>query len=78
MLLPALMVVIQRMCIGKDDETITGMHWYKVIESLLERNGFNIYDISIENDSLLSIAQSIFADPISRSFKELEGCSERM
>lgn len=77
-LLPALMVIIQRMCIGKDDDTITGMHWYKVIESILNRNGFDIDDLSIENDSLLSVSQSIFADPILRSFKELESWSERM
>ena len=31
-LLPALMVVIQRMCNNKDDESINSMHWYKVIE----------------------------------------------
>ena len=77
-LLPALMVVLQRMCIGKDDEVMNSLHWYKVIESLLNSNGYNIEDLSIENDSLLSVCQSIFADPIARSFKELEGCSERM
>lgn len=77
-LLPALVVVIQRMCIGKDDETITTMHWYQVIESLLNSNGFDIADLSIENDSLLSVCQSIFADPIAKSFKELESWSERV
>lgn len=77
-LLPALVVVIQRMCIGKDDETITTMHWYQVIESLLNSNGFDIADLSIENASLLSVCQSIFADPIAKSFKELESWSERV
>lgn len=77
-LLPALMVVIQRMCNGKDDEAINSMHWYKVIESLLRNNGFNIDDLSIDNDSLLVVCQSVFADPIARSFKELNTLSERM
>lgn len=77
-LLPALVVILQRMSIGKDDDAMTGMHWYKVIESLLNRNGFEIADLSSENDSLLSVCQSIFADPILRGFKELESWSERV
>lgn len=77
-LLPALIVVIQRMCNGKDDEAINLMHWYKVIEKLLNNNGFQIENLSIENDSLLTVCQSIFADPIERSFKELDTWSERM
>lgn len=77
-LLPALMVVIQRMCDGKMDEAINSMHWYKVIEALLNNNGFYIEDLSMDNDSLLTICQSIFADPIARSFKELDTWSEGM
>lgn len=77
-LLPALMVVIQRMCNGKDDEAVSSMHWYKVIESLLDENGFRVEDLSIDNDSLLTVCQKIFADPIARSFKELDVWSERM
>lgn len=77
-LLPALMIVVQRMCNSKDDEAVNSTHWYKVIESLLKNNGFNIEDLSIDNDTLLSVCQSIFADPIARSFKELDTWSERM
>lgn len=77
-LLPALVVVLQRMYINRDDSSYTSMHWYQVIESILEKNGRAIEDISIENDSLLALCQSIFADPITRSLKELEHCSERM
>lgn len=77
-LLPALIVVIQRMCNSKDDESVNSMHWYKVIENLLNDNGYNIEDLSIDNDSLLSVCQSIFADPIARSFKELDEWSERV
>lgn len=77
-LLPALVIVIQRMYINKDDDAYTSMHWYEVIESMLNNNGFKIEGLSIENDSLLSVCQSIFADPIARSFKELDVFSERM
>ena len=77
-LLPALIIVIQRMCNGKDDEAISSMHWYKVIENLLNSNGFYIDNLSIDNDTLLTVCQSIFADPIERSFKELDDRSERM
>ncbi len=77
-LLPTLIVVIQRMCNSKDDESVNSMHWYKIIESLLNNNGYNIEDLSIDNDSLLSVCQSIFADSIARSFKELDAWSERV
>lgn len=77
-LLPALIVVLQRMYNGKDDDAMNSMHWYKVIEDLLDRNGYDIEELSIDNDSLLTVCQSIFADPIRRSFKELDVLSERM
>ena len=77
-LLPALIVIIQRMCDSKDDTAVNSMHWFKVIENLLNNNGIHLNDISIDNDSLLSTCQKIFADPIDRSFKELEGWSERV
>lgn len=77
-LLPALIVVLQRMCIYKEDDSVSSMHWYKVIEQILDNNGLSINDLSIENDSLLTIGQSIFMDPIERSFKELDAKSERM
>ena len=78
MLLPALIVIIQRMCDSKDDTAVNSMHWFKVIENLLNNNGIHLNDISMDNDSLLSTCQKIFADPIDRSFKELEGWSERV
>lgn len=76
-LLPVLMVVIQRMCNGKDDEAINSMHWYNVIENLLNNNGFYLENLSIDDDSLLFVCQSIFSDPIERSFKELDVWGER-
>ena len=77
-LIPALIVVLQRMHISRDDDAVNSMHWFQVIESMLESNGFELENLNIENESLLSICQSIFADPIARSFKELEKSSERM
>lgn len=77
-LLPAMVIVLQRMHLNRTDDSITSMHWYQVIESILEKNGKTIEDINIETDSLLALCQSIFADPITRSLKELESCSERM
>ena len=54
MLLPALIVIIQRMCDAKDDTAVNSMHWFKVIENLLNNNGIYLDDVSIDNDSLLS------------------------
>ena len=77
-LLPALVIIIQRMTANKDNDDMSSKHWFQVINKILESNGYKLDDISIENDSLLTICQSIFADPIARSFKELDLCSERM
>ncbi len=77
-LFPALIVILQRMHDNKDDDDFNSRHWFQVINNLLENNGFNLEDVTSENDSLLSICQSIFSDPISRSFAELELCGERM
>lgn len=77
-LLPAMVIVLQRMFAQKDDESYTSMHWYQVIESLLEKNKISVDDLDIQTDQLLSICQSIFADPIARSMKELYNYSERM
>ena len=49
-----------------------------MINTLLSKNGFDIDDISIDDNSLLVVCQAIFSDPIARRFKELEECSERM
>lgn len=77
-LFPALVVILQRMHANKDDTDMNSRHWFQVINSLLENNGYKLQDISIDNDTLLSVCQSIFADPIARSFRELDLCSERM
>lgn len=77
-LFPALIVILQRMCLNKDDDAVNTMHWFKVIKTMLSNNGIALEGLSIENDSLLSVCQSIFADPVARSFKELESVGEGM
>ena len=61
-----------------DDDDMNSRHWYQVIRSLLEKNGYLLEHISSDNDSLLKVCQAVFANPIGRSFKELEDSSERM
>ncbi len=77
-LLPTLVIVLQRMHMNKDDSDMNSRHWFQVINNILVVNGYALDDISIENDKLLTVCQSIFADPIARGFKELDACSERM
>jgi len=77
-LMPAMIIILQRMCTGRDDEDMTSRHWFQVINTLLEANGYRLENISSDNDTLLRVCQAIFSDPISRSFKELDICSERM
>lgn len=77
-LLPALVVVLQRMYLMRDDESYTSMHWYQVIESILEEGRQPVETLDIQSDALLSVCQSIFADPISRSLRELDSYSEGM
>lgn len=70
-LLPALVVVLTRMKYAEEDEK--EKKWFKVIESLMNSNNYQIEDLDIQNkdNSILAIAQMIFSDPISRSLKEL-------
>ena len=77
-LLPAMMIVLERMYRYKEDEDFNSKHWVQVMQYILEKNKVSLDKISIENDTLLTLSQSIFADPIGRSFQELESCSERM
>lgn len=77
-LLPAMVIVLQRMCTNKDDMDMPTMHWYQVIEKMLTDNGYSIDGLSADDDTLLSVCQSLFADPIARSFKELDTNVERM
>ncbi len=77
-LFPALIVVIQRMYAGRDDVQMTSRHWFVVINSILEKNGYKLENLSIDNDTLLTVCQAVFADPIARSFKELDSCDEEM
>ncbi len=79
-LMPAMIIILQRMHkeIKDGDGEMRNRHWFQVINSLLETNGFNLAKISCDNDSLLKVCQAIFSDPIGRSFKELNSCSERM
>lgn len=77
-LLPALIIVLQRMIANKDEPDINTRHWFQVINALLEKNGYSIDKISADNDSLLTVCQLVFAEPIERSFKELNQRIERM
>lgn len=77
-LFPALIIVLQRMYANRKEISYTSMHWYQVIKNILEKNGYGVSDLNIENDMLLSICQSLFSDPLSKAFHELLDCSERM
>ncbi|WP_029319269.1 hypothetical protein [Butyrivibrio sp. AE3004] len=77
-LMPALMIVLQRMHACKDEEDVASRHWFQVIRDLLEKNDCKLENISAEDDSLLKVCQKVFSDPIARSFKELQDRSERM
>ncbi len=77
-LLPALIIVIERMHMNYKDEDYNSRHWFQVINTLLEKNGQNIETICIENDSLLKVCQEVFVDPIDKCFRELDVFSERV
>ncbi len=77
-LFPALVIIIQRMTANKEDAGMTSKHWFQVIHKMLVSNGYKLDAISAENDTLLSVCQLVFADPLVRSFKELDLYSERV
>lgn len=73
---PALMVVLTRMSQAAEGDA--DKRWFKTIESLLERNGLSLDDLTIQNkrSSVLSVAQKLFKDPISRSLVEIKEFTE--
>lgn len=71
-LLPAMIVVLER--VAEDYDNMEELKWFKVISSLLESIGVNVYELNNDlssKGSILSIAQSIFDSPISRSITEI-------
>jgi len=70
-LLPALMVVLQRM--KEQEADLAECKWFGVIEGILEQNGIAVQDLTNDggSTSILSVAQAIFSDPVSRCFIEL-------
>lgn len=70
-LVPALMTVLQRM--KEQEEDLSECKWFGVIEGILEQNGIAVQDLTCDggNLSYLSVAQSIFSDPVARSLAEL-------
>lgn len=75
-LLPAMMTVLDR--IREAPDAFSDTHWYAVIADLLERNGYSVEQLSVDDgdSSVLSIAQAIFSNPVQGSLSELEVLSE--
>lgn len=75
-ILPVIMVVLKRMqgAANDEDNSVTELHWYKVIESWLDNKGIDIKDMDFDSEgenSVLAIAQRIFENPIKKAFEEL-------
>lgn len=75
-LLPAMIIVLDRM--REDPDSYKETRWYAVIDELLERNGYSVDQLCLEDgdNSVLSIAQAIFANPVQSSLHELEILAE--
>lgn len=76
-LLPAMIIILERMVKYKEDEDMNSKHWFKVINNKLEEAHYSLDRLSIENDTLLKTVQEMFAYPIERSFNELNDIIER-
>ena len=74
-LLPALMSVLYRMKYSDGDEDRT---WYKVILSILENNHITLDDLDCGDNTILSVAQKIFGEPIGATLDELKSIIEQM
>lgn len=75
-LLPAMIVVLDR--IREDSDSRQDTRWFTVIEELLERNGYTVEQLSLDDseDSVLSVAQAIFSNPVQNSLRELDAVAE--
>lgn len=76
-LLPAMIIVLERMI--EDYDNMEDLKWFKVLSTLLESIGVNVYDLNNDlgnKGSILYIAQLIFDNPISRSLIEIYSIDE--
>jgi hypothetical protein len=76
-LLPAMIIILTRMVNAEEDES--EKNWYKVISEILDKNDIQVDELTFDNkkNSVLSVAQMIFSDPIHRSLIELENINPR-
>lgn len=75
-LLPAMITVLDR--IREEADSFQDARWFTVLEELLERNGYTVDQLSLNDsdDSVLSIAQAIFSNPVQNSLRELDAAAE--
>jgi len=71
-LLPALITILARM--KNDPETYEDRTWFQVIDTMLEKNKCSLENLTYEDspNSILSIAQLIFSNPIGNGLIELK------
>ena len=70
-LFPAMIVVLERMYLYRDDEIISEYKWFVVIRKILEKNKIELDQLDIKSDGLMKIAQKIFGNPVARAFDEI-------
>ena len=70
-LFPAMIVVLERMYLYRDDEIISEYKWFVVIRKILEKNKIELDQLDIKSDGLMKITQKIFGNPVARAFDEI-------
>ena len=71
--LPAMVVILERMIedYAGEERNLEEKKWYKPIVELLDKNGYALDSLSLEDDTALEAAQVIFKNPISAALNEL-------
>ncbi len=71
--LPAMIVILERMVTDYfgEERNMEEKKWYKTIVELLDKNGYALESLSVEDDTILEAAQVIFKNPINAALNEL-------
>lgn len=71
--LPAMVIILERMIedAAGEERNLEEKKWYKAIVELLNKNGYALESLSLEDDTALEAAQVIFKNPIKAALNEL-------
>lgn len=70
-IIPAMIIVLQRMKAARDEDIFREKHWYQVLEKQLKLNNVELDELDVNSGEMFDVIQKLFDNPISRAVEEL-------